>query len=169
MSTFTAASIIPAYSDIAADLSVTLQQATYLTALQILIVGPAPLFWRPLSDRFGRRPIFLFSLLISLLGNIGCALSPTYPTMASCRALVAFGISPAGAIGTVVVTETFFKKDRARCMGLWTLMRTVGAPVAPFIFGFVAGRLDYRWIYWILAIVGYQFTHNGRNLTLRIR
>ena len=153
MSTFTAASIIPAYQDIAKDLNVSLQQTTYLTSLQIAILGAAPLFWRPLSNRFGRRPIFLLSLICSLICNIGCAKSPTYRSMAACSALVALFISPPGAIGSAVVVETFFKKDRARYMGIWTLMITLGVPISPLIFGFVAYRVSYRWIYLILAIV----------------
>lgn len=153
MSTFTASSIQSAFVLIAADLNVSVTQASYLTSLQIAILGIAPLFWRPLSNRYGRRPIFLISLICSLVGNIGCANSPSYATMAVCRAIVAFFISPASAIGSAVVAETFFKKDRARYMGVWTLMVTVGVPIAPFIFGFVALRVNYRWIYYILAIV----------------
>jgi MFS family permease len=153
MSTFTAASIIPAYSIIAADLGVSLQRVTYLTSLQIAILGVAPLIWKPFSNTYGRRPLFLLSLIISLMGNIGCAKSPTYSTMAVCRAIVAFFISPAAAIGSAVVTETFFKKERARYIGIWTVMVTLGVPIAPFIFGFVANDVGYRWIYWILAIV----------------
>ncbi|KAJ5439085.1 MFS general substrate transporter [Penicillium daleae] len=61
-------------------------------------------------------------------------------------------MSPAAAIGSAVVTETFFKKNRALYMGLWTLMVTLGVPFAPLIMGFVSERVDYRWIYWILAI-----------------
>lgn len=72
--------------------------------------------------------------------------------MALCRAITAWFISPAAAIGSAVVKETFFKKDRARYMGVWTLMVTLGVPAAPFIFGFVAQRVSYRWIYWVLAI-----------------
>ncbi|KAL2215420.1 synaptic vesicle transporter [Thermoascus aurantiacus ATCC 26904] len=158
MSTFTAASIIPAYKDIAEDLGISLQRATYLTSLQIAILGGAPLLWRPLSNRFGRRPIFLLSTICSLLGNVGCAKSPDYASMAACRAIVAFFISPAAAIGSAVVTETFFKKERGRCMGIWTVMVTLGVPIGPLIFGFVAYRVGYRWIYWILAIInGAQF------------
>lgn len=153
MSTFTAACIIPAYQNIAADLGVSLQRTTYLTSLQIAILGGAPLFWRPLSNRYGRRPVFLLSLIASLVCNIGCAESHSYATMATCRALVAFFISPAAAIGSAVVTETFFKRDRARYMGIWTLMVTLGVPIAPFIFGFVTYHAGYRWIYWILAMV----------------
>lgn len=49
--------------------------------------------------------------------------------------------------------ETYFKKDRARYMGVWTLLVTLGIPCGPFIFGFVAYRAGYEWIYWVLAIV----------------
>lgn len=78
--------------------------------------------------------------------------------MGACRVITAFFISPPAAIGSAVVKETFFKKDRARYMGIWTLMVTIGVPAAPFIFGFVAQYVGYRWIYWILAITnGVQF------------
>jgi MFS family permease len=73
--------------------------------------------------------------------------------MALCRAIVAFFISPAAAIGSAVVTEVFFKKDRARYVGIWTLMTILGVPIASLVMGFVATALGYRWIYWILTIV----------------
>ena len=158
MGTFTAAAIIPAYQEIAKDLGVSLQRTTYLTSLQIMILGAAPLFWRPLSSRFGRRPVFILSLIVSLVGNVGCAKSHNYAAMAACRAIVAFFISPPGSIGSGIVTETFFKKERARYMGVWTLLITLGVPLGSFIFGFVANDVGYRWIYWILAIVSRLFS-----------
>lgn len=153
IATLTAAAIIPAYENIAMDLGTTIQRVSYLTSLQIAILGGAPLFWKPLSNRYGRRPIWFISFICTCLFNIGCALSHSYASMAACRALAAFFISPASAIGTGVVTETFFKKQRGKYLGIWTLMVTLGVPVGPFIFGFVAYHVGYRWIYWILAIV----------------
>ncbi|KAL6234138.1 hypothetical protein BDW75DRAFT_241338 [Aspergillus navahoensis] len=157
MSTFRA-SIIPAYENISVDLGVSMQRASYLTSLQIAVLGGAPLFWKPLSNRYGRRPIFILSTVLSLVCNVGCAKSPDYASMATCRALTAFFISPAAAIGSAVVTETFFKKERGRYLGIWTLMVTLGVPVGPLIFGFVANRAGYRWIFWVLGIInGVQF------------
>lgn len=153
MGTFTAAAIIPAYEEISTQLGIGMQRASYLTSLQIAILGSAPLFWKPLSHRVGRRPIFLLSLLLSCVCNVGCAKSPDYASMAACRALVSFFISPAMAIGGAVVMETYFQHERARYMGIWTVMVTLGVPVGPFIFGFVAYRVGYEWIYWVLAIV----------------
>jgi MFS family permease len=153
MATFTAAAIQSGFVNIAMDLDVSIQSASYLTSLVICILGAAPLFWRPLANRWGRLPIFLVSLIGSLVANIGCANSPSYGSMAACRALVAFFISPAAAIGSAVVAELFLKGERGRYMGIWTVMVTLGVPISPFIFGFVALRVDYRWIYYILAIV----------------
>ncbi|KAJ5880480.1 uncharacterized protein N7473_011533 [Penicillium subrubescens] len=155
---FTAASIQSAFVNISEDLGVSMQRTSYLVSLFIAVLGGAPLFWRPLCNRFGRRPIFLISLSCALVGNIGCANSHSYGTMGLCRAITAFFISPAAAMGSAVVAETFFEKDRARCMGYWTLMVTLGVPVAPFLFGFMVMRVGYRWIYYVLAIVnGVQF------------
>lgn len=153
MGTFSAAGIIPAFQQISEALGVSLQRASYLVSLQIAILGGAPLLWKPLSHRFGRRPIFLLSLILSCVSNVGCAKSPNYASMAACRALVACFISPAMAIGSAVVMETYFQHERARYMGIWTVMVTLGIPIGPLIFGFVANRVGYVWIYWILAIV----------------
>ncbi|EMC94446.1 hypothetical protein BAUCODRAFT_35666 [Baudoinia panamericana UAMH 10762] len=159
MTTFIAAAIIPAYENISLDLGVTIQQASYLTSLQIAVLGFAPLLWKPLSNRYGRRPIWLISTIGALLFNVGCALSHTYTAMCVCRAFCSFFISPAIAIGSGVVTETFFKSQRGNYMGIWTLMVTLGPPGGPFIMGFVAQQTgNYRWIYWVMAIInGVQF------------
>jgi len=154
MTTFIAAAIIPVYADIATDLGCSIQTASYLTSLQIAILGWAPLLWKPISNRYGRRPVWFISTSGALLFNIGCALSHTYTSMAVCRAFCAFFVSPAIAIGSGVVTETFFKKERAKYMGVWTLLVTLGPPGGPFIMGFVGYQTgNYRWIYYVLAIV----------------
>ncbi len=160
MGTFTASAVQAVFPEIAADLGVSVHRASYMLSLQIAVLGVAPLFWRPLAQRFGRRPIFLISLICSLVGNVGCAVSHSYSTMGLCRAITAFFVSPPAALGSGVVAETFFKKERARYMGIWTMMVTLGVPIAPFIFGFVAVRVGYRWIYWILAIVSAVFTYH---------
>jgi len=58
--------------------------------------------------------------------NIANAKSNSYASQIVTRLLVAVFISPAMAIGSVVVTETFFAKERGQKMGLWTVMVTLG-------------------------------------------
>ncbi|KAM3553190.1 hypothetical protein MY1884_006809 [Beauveria asiatica] len=149
---FTASSVIPAFKDIADRLGVTLQAASYMTSLQIAVLGVAPFVWNPLARRYGRLPIFILSLLGSVASNVGSARSATYDQLAACRALGAFFISPAAALGSATVQEMFFARERARYMGVWTLTFTVGVPLAPFLFGFAVERVAYEWIFWTLAI-----------------
>ena len=153
MATFQAAAIIPAYEPLGISLGIDIQGASYLTSAQIIVMGFAPLFWKPLSHRFGRLAVWLISTLCSGLFNIGCALSPTYGAMMVCRCFSAFFIAPPIAIGTGVVVETFFAQQRGQKMGIWTLLVTLGPPAGPFIFGFVTQRAGWVWIYWVLAIV----------------
>lgn len=126
MTTFIAAGVIPAFELFAIDLGVSLTRASYITSVQILVLGVAPIFWKPVSDRFGRRPIWLLSTFLSMICNIGCARSHSYAAQIVTRVLEAFFISPAGAISSAVVTETFFAKERGQKMGIWTLMVTLG-------------------------------------------
>ena len=157
MTTFIAAGIIPAFGPISEALGCSVTRASYLTSLQIAVLGWAPLFWRPIANRYGRRPVWLISTLGSMLFNIGCAKSTTYSSLAVCRAFTSFFISPAMAIGSGVVTETFFKRERGRYMGIWTLLVTLGPPAGPFFMGFVAYHVGFVWIFWINAIVRYAF------------
>lgn len=126
MTTFTAAGIIPAFEILSVDLGITLVQTSYLTSIQILLLGLSPLFWKPLSNRYGRRPIWLISTIGSLVCNVGCAESHSYAAQLVSRALVSFFISPAIAFSSAVVTEVFFARERGQKMGVWTLMVTLG-------------------------------------------
>lgn len=145
--------IIPAYSDMAKEFGTTLQDSTYLTSAQIAVLGVSPLAWRPLANTYGRRPVFLLSLFVSGLGNMGCALSTSYGLLMFFRLFVAFFISPASAIGSAVVAETFLKKDRAKYIGIWMVMVTLGVPIGPLIFGFVTFRAGFHLIFWVLAAI----------------
>ncbi|KAJ5833010.1 hypothetical protein N7474_001321 [Penicillium riverlandense] len=158
MALIVASGVIPAFGLFAEDLNVSIQKASYLTSVQILVLGISPLIWRPLSSKYGRRPVWLISTALSAVFNVGCALSPNFAVMIVMRVLAAFFVSPASAIGSGVVTEIFFARERGNKIGIWTLMVTLGIPLGPFVMGFVAQHAGWQWIYWIYTIVnGVQF------------
>jgi MFS family permease len=77
-----------------------------------LLLGLAPLFWAPLAERYGRRPVWLVSTLLSMVANIGCARSTSYGTLMVARVFQSIFNAPAGALGTAVVAELFFARER---------------------------------------------------------
>ncbi|GLA62965.1 hypothetical protein AtubIFM54640_004102 [Aspergillus tubingensis] len=153
--TFMAAGIILAYDIMAERYNVTVPQASYLTSVQILLLGICPLFWRPITSTYGRYHVFLFSVLGSMVCNIGGARCTTYGTQMVTRVLTAVLISPPIGIGSGVITELCEPEKRAQKLGWWTLMLTLGTPGGPFIMGFVTKRIGFEWIYWIFAMMNF--------------
>ncbi|GKZ24111.1 hypothetical protein AbraCBS73388_010729 [Aspergillus brasiliensis] len=153
--TFMAAGIIPAYDIMAERYNVTVPQASYLTSVQILLLGICPLFWKPITSTYGRYHVFLFSVLGSMVCNIGGARCTTYGTQMVTRVLTALLISPPIGIGSGVITELCEPEERAQKLGWWTLMLTLGTPCGPFIMGFVTKHIGFEWIYWIFAMMNF--------------
>jgi MFS family permease len=150
--------VIPAYSQLSEEFGETVHACTYLFLVQVIVLGVAPLAWGPLATVYGRRPAFLVSLIMSVIGNVACGVSPNYGAMMFFRAFVAFFLSPASALSSAIVTDIFFRTERARGVGICTLMFSLGVPFGPFVFGFVTHRAGFRWIFWVFAIVnGVQF------------
>lgn len=158
VATLSMTALIPAYSAMAEEFGTTEHDCTYLTLVQVIVLGIAPLAWGPLATVYGRRPVFLVSLIMSMIGNIACGVSPNYGAIMVFRASVAFFLSPANVLGSAVVTDMFFRTERARGVGICTLMFSLGVPFGPLFFGFMTPRADFKWIFWVLAILnGVQF------------
>ena len=71
----------------------------------MLFQGLAPSFWGPLADSYGRRPIFLSTLLVYMLANIGLALTPNFASLMVFRGIQAIGSSSTIAIGAGVIGD----------------------------------------------------------------
>ncbi|EYE98774.1 MFS multidrug transporter [Aspergillus ruber CBS 135680] len=155
MSTFMAAGIVPAYDIMSERYGVNMTEVSYLTSIQILLLGICPFFWKPLSSIYGRYPIMLLSVFGSMVCNIGGVFCTTYGTQMATRVLTAVLISPPIGIGSGVVTELCEPEERAQKLGWWTLMTTIGTPAGPFIMGFVIEHIGLQWVFWIFTILNF--------------
>ncbi|KAF7586739.1 hypothetical protein BBP40_008382 [Aspergillus hancockii] len=155
VSTFMAAGIIPAFDAMAEEYNVTVPEASYLTSIQILLLGLTPFFWKPITSIYGRYHVSLFSVLGSMVCNIGGARCTTYGAQMVTRVLTSILISPPIGIGSGVITELCQPEKRAQKLGWWTLMITLGTPGGPFIMGFVTKHIGVQWIFWIYAIINF--------------
>ncbi|KAF3481835.1 uncharacterized protein GIQ15_04594 [Arthroderma uncinatum] len=153
MCTFMAAGIIPAAKVFAEEYGVSVHTSAYLTSIQIAVIGIVPFIWNPIAARYGRRPVFMISVLGSAVCNIGGARCTSFGAQLATRALTAMFISPPIGIGSGVITELYFNDERATKMGWWTLLLTLGVPVGPFLMGFVVKHAGAFWMFWIFAII----------------
>ncbi|KOC14594.1 hypothetical protein AFLA70_521g000701 [Aspergillus flavus AF70] len=155
ISTFLAAGIIPAFDQMAEQYGVTVHEASYLTSSQILLLGVAPLLLGPVSTKYGRYPLCVFSVFGSLLCSIGGARCTSFAAQMTTRVLAAVVISPAIGIGGGIVTELASPDERAEKLGYWTLLTVLGAPTGPLIMGFVVDHVGVAWVYWIFAMINF--------------
>ncbi len=117
---------------------ITILAATY-SAMGFLF---AP-FWGRLSDRIGRRPVLLWSVLGSAISYFIFALSGSMPMLFISRALA--GITGANiAAAQVYLTDVTSPQDRAKTFGIFGAIFGVGFAIGPTIGGLLA-HLPYPW------------------------
>ncbi|GLA60442.1 hypothetical protein AtubIFM54640_000894 [Aspergillus tubingensis] len=155
ISVFMAAGVVPAVSSLAESYGVSLADASYLVSIQIVLLGIAPIFWIVITERYGRHYVLIFSVLASMVCNIGGARCDSYASQMITRVLTAAFISPPIGIGSGVVAELSTPDEYARKVGWWVLMTILGTPAGPFIMGFVVQHIRVEFIFWIFAIINF--------------
>jgi multidrug resistance protein len=135
----------------------TTSQAINITlTIYIIFQALSPAIFGPLSDSLGRRPVYLLTLSLYLLGNLGLALNKrSYGVLLALRALQSLGASAAFAVSYGVVADVCVPSERGRMLGPVSMALNLGACVGPVVGGWVAFTSgSYEWVFWVLVVVG---------------
>ena len=96
---------LPALPAIKAEFGAALSQVQLTLSALLLAFGISQLFWGPLSDRFGRRPILLWGIATFTLAGVGCVVSSSMHELIVWRAL------QGAAMGAVVMCARAIVRD----------------------------------------------------------
>ncbi|KAJ6095481.1 hypothetical protein N7486_006227 [Penicillium sp. IBT 16267x] len=150
---FTSSILIPGINDVAQELGITSQTATYLVAVHVLFLGLAPFFWIVCINAYGRRPILITSMLLSCFAALGGGFAKTYGGLMTARVFQSFGISAGFVIPGVIVVDVFSAEQRGQKNGIWAQMVSIGAPLGGVIGGPVVRYAGWQWVMWLTAIM----------------
>ena len=132
----------------ASEEKVTLGVTTYLIGLAVGSVILAPI-----SEIYGRRPVYMASMLLFMLLIIPCGLATSLAEVLVVRffGAVAGSAMIANAPGTVsdIVNDEY----RALAFSIWSIGPLNGPVFGPIIGGFVAQYLGWRWTNWVVMIL----------------
>ena len=109
------------------------------------------LFWGPMSDKYGRKPIMVIGLLIYTLASILCARSGNIFQLIAFRILQAVGGGGATAVATAVVKDVYSGRKRESVLAIIQVMVIIAPILAPVIGAILLGFTSWRGIFWALA------------------
>lgn len=143
----------PTYVPLSVYLHKDLVTTAYITSIFIACAGVASLFWNPISNVYGRRPIYIVSLLACLAFLVASAESKHYGEMMAFRALNGFFAGVPLGLGSTTVCDLFYAHERGLYMGIYTVSLITGGHLAPAIGGYIAINLTWRWCFLIPSFV----------------
>lgn len=115
----------------------------------------------PLSDRFGRRPILLGSLVLYIAGAVGAAFADDYATVLASRFVWGIGASGPAVISYAIARDLYDGDQMARVLSLVMAVFLVGPTVAPLIGEGLIAVLPWQAVFGgaaVLAMAGVLWT-----------
>jgi len=120
---------------------------TYLSGLALGSVIVAPL-----SEVFGRRPVYLVFVFLFIVLVIPSAMAQNLPTILVSRFFGAIAGAAAVTNSPGSVSDIVDDEHRALAMSIWSIGPMNGPVVGPLVGGFVFQYLGWRWTNWVVMI-----------------
>jgi len=106
-----------------------------------------------LSDTFGRKKVFVYSLLLFTATSLACGLAPNIYSLIAFRFLQ--GVGGASFLPTAAgITADQFPEHRTRAIGLLTSIFPIGGIIGPNLGGWIVSQYSWRYIFYINLPIG---------------
>ncbi|KAI9476209.1 MAG: major facilitator superfamily domain-containing protein [Benjaminiella poitrasii] len=162
ISPLTASIYMPALNQVQNDLQTTTEHVNLTITVYMIFQAISPTFWGTIADSYGRRPVLMSTMVVYCCACIGLALTPNYASLLVFRMLQAFGSSSVIAVGAGILGDIVDSKRRGSYFGVYSIGQLLGPVLGPVLGGIIAQELGWRWIFWILLVIGgLSFTFVG--------
>lgn len=157
--TFVATALIQAWKLTAGQVGILLSSGLFGMMLGAFLSGPA-------ADRFGRKAVFQWTMLVFSVASLGCALAWDFTSLICFRFLVGVGLGGETPVVTSLMGEFIPAKDRGKVQGLLNTFWAVGwlsaAALSYFIIPGIAE--GWRWAFVCGAVPALYIWVVRRNL-----
>jgi EmrB/QacA subfamily drug resistance transporter len=134
-------------------------QAWVTTAFLITSTISTPLYGK-LSDIYGRKPLYLFAIVVFVTGSALCGLSTSMYMLAAFRAFQGIGAGGLMSLALAIIGDIIPPRERARYQGYFMAVFATSSVLGPVVGGFFAGTSSilgvsgWRYIFYINVPIG---------------
>jgi MFS transporter, DHA2 family, methylenomycin A resistance protein len=103
-----------------------------------------------IADAFGRRRVFAAGMALFGVASAACALAPTAGALIAARVIQGAGAAALLPASLALVTAAHPEPgDRARAIGIWAGLGSLGLVAGPLVGGVLTGWLGWRAVFWL--------------------
>ena len=107
-----------------------------------------------MSDRVGRKPIFLAGMVLFMAGSLIAGFSTSMEMLIACRFIQGLGGGALIPVAMATVADLYAPQDRGKIQGMLGAVFALSTVIGPFIGGFIVDNWDWDWVFWINLPVG---------------
>ncbi|KAG9013583.1 hypothetical protein FRB94_001688 [Tulasnella sp. JGI-2019a] len=144
----------PVIPTLATDFNTSVSLINLTVTTYLIFQGVSPMFWAPLADIKGRRPVYLVCLAILCVTCVAIAVVPRdkWWLLLIFRCFQSAGSASTVALGSGVVADIAEPHQRGSLIAMSMLGGLLGPCLGPILGGVFAGSIGWRWIFWWLTI-----------------
>ena len=145
--------VATALPKIATDLHGLDKLAWVATAYLLTSAISIPLYGK-ISDQFGRKKIFMSSIVIFLIGSILCGQSRTMNELVAFRALQGIGAGGLLSLTQTIVGDIIPPRQRGKYLAYFGAVFAFASVAGPLLGGFLTDSFSWRWVFYVNVPLG---------------